>query len=112
MMRIYAGNLAYSVTKEELRDTFAQYGEVDEDETLVIMEKYSNQSKGFGFVEMPNDSEANAAIEALNDQPMNGRKLKVNKARPKGEGGGGYRSAGWKTDAPPREGGEGGDGYR
>ncbi len=88
-MRIYAGNLPYSVTDDELREKFAEYGEVAD--VLVVKDRISGQSKGFGFVDMPNDSEANQAIEALDDQPFTShsdssakpRKLKVNKARPK-----------------------------
>lgn len=82
-MRIYVGNLPYSVTDEELRETFAEFGELASAE--VIKDKFSGQSKGFGFVEMPNDSEADQAIKALNDQPLKGRKLTVNEARPRPE---------------------------
>jgi RNA recognition motif-containing protein len=80
-MRIYVGNLPYSVTDEELRETFAEYGELASAE--VIKDKFSGQSKGFGFVDMPNNSEADQAIKALNDQPLKGRKLTVNEARPR-----------------------------
>jgi len=97
-MRIYVGNLPYSVTDEELRDTFGEFGELVSAE--VVKDRFSGQSKGFGFVEMPNNSEADQAIKALNDQPLKGRKLTVNEARPRadrnrrgggGGGGGGYR---------------------
>jgi RNA recognition motif-containing protein len=91
-MRIYVGNLPYSVTDDEMRDTFAEFGEVASAE--VIKDKFSGQSKGFGFVDMPNNSEADEAIKTLNDQPLKGRKLTVNEARPRAErprGGGGYR---------------------
>jgi RNA recognition motif-containing protein len=97
-MRIYVGNLPYSVTDEELRDTFGEFGELVSAE--VVKDRFSGQSKGFGFVEMPNNSEADQAIKALNDQPLKGRKLTVNEARPRadrnrrgggGGGGGSYR---------------------
>jgi len=93
-MRIYVGNLPYSVTDDELRETFGEYGELASAE--VVKDRFSGQSKGFGFVDMPNNSEADQAIKALNDQPLRGRKLTVNEARPRAErprrggGGGGY----------------------
>jgi len=87
-MRIYAGNLPYNVTEDELREKFAEYGEVVD--VLVVKDRISGQSKGFGFVDMPNDSEAQQAIDALDNQPFaslndpsKSRNLKVNKARPK-----------------------------
>ncbi|EGV18358.1 RNA recognition motif domain-containing protein [Thiocapsa marina] len=89
-MRIYVGNLTYSVTDDDLRDVFGQYGELAAAE--VIKDKFSGQSKGFGFVDMPNNSEADAAIKALNETDFKGRKLTVNEARPRAErprGGGG-----------------------
>jgi RNA recognition motif-containing protein len=82
-MRIYVGNLPYSVTDDELRQTFSEFGELASAE--VIKDKFSGQSKGFGFVDMPNNSEADQAIKALNDQPLKGRKLTVNEARPRPE---------------------------
>lgn len=91
-MRIYVGNLPYSVNDDELRNIFGQFGEVAAAE--VIKDKFSGQSKGFGFVDMPNNSEADAAIKALNDTEMKGRKLTVNEAKPRAErprGGGGGR---------------------
>lgn len=94
-MRIYVGNLPYSVTDDELRETFGEFGELASAE--VVKDRFSGQSKGFGFVDMPNNSEADQAIKALNDQPLKGRKLTVNEARPRadrprrGGGGGGYR---------------------
>ncbi|UHD15387.1 RNA recognition motif domain-containing protein [Thiocapsa bogorovii] len=89
-MRIYVGNLTYSVTDDDLRDVFGQFGELAAAE--VIKDKFSGQSKGFGFVDMPNNSEADAAIKALNETDFKGRKLTVNEARPRAErprGGGG-----------------------
>ena len=80
-MRIYVGNLPYSVTDDELRETFGQFGELASVE--VIKDKFSGQSKGFGFVDMPNNAEAEQAIESLNTQPLKGRNLTVNEARPR-----------------------------
>jgi RNA recognition motif-containing protein len=80
---MYVGNLAYSVTDTMLRETFSQYGEVSQ--VTVISDKFTGRSKGFGFVEMPDSSEANSAMNALNDAEMLGRKIKVNEARPQTE---------------------------
>lgn len=91
-MNIYVGNLPYSVSDEDLRAAFADFGEVAS--ANVIMDRASGQSKGFGFVEMPNDSEAEQAINALNESALAGRNIRVNQARPRGErsgGGGGGR---------------------
>ena len=82
-MRIYVGNLPYSVTDDELRDVFSDFGELVSAE--VVKDKFSGQSKGFGFVDMPNNSEADQAIKALNDTYLKGRKLTVNEARPRAE---------------------------
>jgi len=82
-MNIYVGNLAYSVTEDELRNAFGEFGEVTS--VNVITDKFSGQSKGFGFVEMADNSEADAAIKALNDTALSGRNIKVNQARPRGE---------------------------
>ena len=83
MMRIYVGNLPYSVTDDDLRDLFSEYGELVSAE--VVKDKFSGQSKGFGFVDMPSNSEADQAIKALNDTDLKGRKLTVNEARPRAE---------------------------
>jgi RNA recognition motif-containing protein len=77
-MNIYVGQLPYSVTEEELREMFLQYGEVSS--LNLIMDKYSGQSKGFGFIEMPNNAEADQAIKGLNKTQMKGREIKVNQA--------------------------------
>ena len=82
-MNIYIGNLPYSVTEDELRDAFSEFGQVDR--ANIINDKFSGRSKGFGFVEMPNDEEAQSAIESLNDSDLNGRTIKVNQARPREE---------------------------
>jgi len=92
-VRIYVGNLSYQVTDEELRQAFESFGEVSS--ANVIMDKFSGQSKGFGFVEMPSKNEAESAINSLNGKELKGRALNVNEARPRpgpgGEGGGGGR---------------------
>lgn len=82
-MNIYVGNLAYSVTQDDLRDAFGAYGEISS--VNLITDKFTGDSKGFGFVEMPNNSEADAAIKALNETPLKGRNIKVNQAKPRGE---------------------------
>lgn len=82
-MKLYVGNLAYSVTEDDLRQAFAQFGQVASAE--LIMDRFSGQSKGFGFVEMPNNSEADAAIKALNETSFKGRNIKVNQAKPRGD---------------------------
>ena len=86
-MRIYVGNLSYSVTDDVLRDMFTEFGDVASAD--VIKDKFSGQSKGFGFVEMPEKSEADDAINALHDSVQEGRKLTVNEARPRTNSGGG-----------------------
>lgn len=82
-MNIYVGNLPYAVDRDELRDIFAAYGEVAA--ARVVIDRESGRSKGFGFVEMPNDDEAKKAIEALNSSEIGGRKAVVNEARPREE---------------------------
>ncbi len=91
---IYVGNLPWSTTTDDLYAMFQQYGAVTR--AQVITDRETGRSRGFGFVEMPNEAEANAAIEALNNQPMNGRPLTVNVAKPRegGGGGGGYGGGG------------------
>ena len=82
-MNIYVGNLPYSTTEDDLRNAFAQYGEVST--VNLITDKFSGQSKGFAFVEMDDNSSADAAIKALNETQMGGRNIKVNQAKPRGE---------------------------
>ncbi len=82
-MNIYIGNLAYTVTEDDLRDAFSEFGEVET--ASIINDKFSGRSKGFGFVDMPNDSEAREAIEAMNNKDLNGRTIKVNEAKPREE---------------------------
>ena len=93
---IYVGNLPYETTSDDLVELFQSYGSVIS--AQVVMDRFSGRSRGFGFVEMSNDGEAQAAIDALNGQPYGSRPLTVNEARP-------------RTDAPRRGGGGGGGGY-
>jgi len=79
--KLYVGNLSYQTNDEELKEIFESYGSVDS--AQVIKDKYSGRSKGFGFVEMSNDKEAKAAIEALDGQEAGGRTLRVNEAKPR-----------------------------
>jgi RNA recognition motif-containing protein len=100
---IYVGNLPWATTTDDLYAMFQQYGQVTR--AQVVTDRETGRSRGFGFVEMPNEQEAQAAIAALNNQPMNGRPLTVNVAKPReggGGGGGGYGGGG----------GGGGGGYR
>ena len=92
--KLYVGNLSYSVSDSDLQQMFAAHGTVQS--AQVIMDRDTGRSKGFGFVEMRNDQEAQAAIQALNGQENGGRALTVNEARPKTEGGGrgGYGGGG------------------
>lgn len=80
-MNIYVGNLAYGVTDADLREAFSASGEVST--ASIITDKFSGESKGFGFVEMPNNSQAQAAIKALNEKPLKGRNMRVNEAKPR-----------------------------
>ena len=92
---IYVGNLAWSVTSDDLLELFSQFGTVKS--AQVIADRETGRSRGFGFVEMENDEEAQKAIEALNGASVEGRNLTVNEARPKtegGRGGGGGRGYG------------------
>ncbi|ARU50092.1 RNP-1 like RNA-binding protein [Sulfurospirillum diekertiae] len=82
-MNIYVGNVKYEMTGEQLQEMFSAYGEVSS--ARIISDRETGRSKGFGFVEMPNDSEAKAAIEATNEKEIGGRTLKVNEARPREE---------------------------
>jgi RNA recognition motif-containing protein len=85
-MKIYVGNMPYSVTSEELRAKFETFGEVED--VAIITDRDTGRPKGFAFVTMPNDGEANAAIDGLNESDMGGRNLRVNEARPRRESGG------------------------
>ena len=87
--KLYVGNLTYGVTDGDLQTMFAAHGTVQS--AQVIMDRDTGRSKGFGFVEMGSDQEAQAAIAAMNGKEIDGRALTVNEARPKAEGGGGGR---------------------
>ena len=95
--KLYVGNLPYSATQESLQGTFSQCGEVDS--VNVITDQGTGQSKGFAFVEMSSDSEAQKAIQELNGASIDGREIKVNEAKPKAprdnRGGGGGRGNSW-----------------
>ena len=81
-MNIYVGNLDYDVTEEDLREAFGQFGEIAN--ASVIKDRMSGRSKGFGFIEMPDNSEADKAIKALNGSELKGRNIKVNQAQARG----------------------------
>jgi len=83
-MNIYVSNLSYAVTEEDLKQAFEAYGQVES--VNIIKDRYSGESRGFGFVEMPDKAEAQSAIEGLNGKELRGRMLKVNEARPRSEG--------------------------
>jgi len=80
-MNMYIGNLNYSVTEDDLKALFSEYGEVAS--VNIVTDRYSRQSKGFGFVEMPSNSEADKAIKALNGTELQGRNIKVSQAEPR-----------------------------
>ncbi len=101
-MKIFVGNMNFRTTEDDLRAAFEAHGEVEE--VAVITDRETGRPRGFAFVTMPNDGEAQTAIEALNGQDLDGRTLNVNEARPKTGGGGGGGGRG------PRGGGGGGFG--
>jgi RNA recognition motif-containing protein len=80
-MNIYVGNLPYNIVEEDLREIFEEYGEVAS--VKIISDKLTGRSKGFGFVEMDDDQEANKAIEELNNAELSGRNIRVNESRPR-----------------------------
>ncbi len=103
-MNIYVGNLSYTTTDDELRQAFGAHGEVTS--VNIIKDRFSGESRGFGFVEMATNEEAQTAIANLNGTELSGRTLNVNEARPRTEGGGGGGRGG------DRRGGGGGGGRR
>ena len=117
--RIYVGGLPYSATEEDLENLFSSIGAVKD--ATIITDRYTGQAKGFGFVEMDNDEEADAAINALNGTQMGGRTLTVNEAKPRedrprtgggyGSGGGGGRTGGGGYGSGGGGGRTGGGGY-
>ncbi len=90
--KLYVGNLAYSIRDDDLQQAFAQFGTVSS--AKVMMDRDTGRSKGFGFVEMGSDAEAQSAINGMNGQALDGRALVVNEARPREERPGGFRSGG------------------
>ena len=82
-MNIYVGNLSFEVTEEDVRQAFDPFGQISS--AKVIADRDTGRSKGFGFVEMPNDAEAQSAITGLNGKELQGRSLKVSEARPRSE---------------------------
>ncbi|MFK7815863.1 MAG: RNA recognition motif domain-containing protein [Gammaproteobacteria bacterium] len=86
-MNIYIGNLPYSISEEELRELFTTHGEVSS--ANIIMDRDSGRSKGFGFIEMPDNTQGEAAINAINQTDVQGRSVRVNEARPKNDSRGG-----------------------
>ncbi len=80
-MNIYVGNMSYELSEDDLRKAFEAFGQVAS--ATIINDKFSGRSKGFGFVEMPNDAEAKAAIEGVNGKDLKGRAVKVNEAKPR-----------------------------
>jgi RNA recognition motif-containing protein len=107
--KLYVGNLAYSVRDESLQGAFSQFGTVTS--AKVMMDRETGRSKGFGFVEMGNDAEAQAAINGMNGQPLEGRPVVVNEARPREERPGGFGGGGGSR-GPYGGGGGGGGGGR
>lgn len=85
-MNIYAGNLSWELNEDELRESFEAYGEVSS--VNILKDRMTGRSRGFGFVEMPNQDEAQAAITAMNGKELKGRAIKVSEARPRPQGGG------------------------
>lgn len=111
--KLYVGNLSYQVTEQDLRDLFSQAGELQD--VMLIVDRDTHRSKGFGFVEFVTEADAHKAIEMFHDQEVQGRRLTVNVARPReersGGGGGGYRGGGGGGYGGGR-GGSGGRGGR
>jgi RNA recognition motif-containing protein len=112
-MNIYVGNLSWQMTDEDLRTLFEQYGSVTS--AKIVKDKVSGRSKGFGFVEMPDDTEAQNALSSLYDSEVLGRKIIVNEAQPKpqngGSGGGGFKKRSFGGGGG-NSGGSGGGGYK
>jgi RNA recognition motif. (a.k.a. RRM, RBD, or RNP domain) len=104
--KLYVGNLAYSVRDESLQQSFSQFGTVTS--AKVMMDRETGRSKGFGFVEMGSDAEAQAAINGMNGQPLEGRPIVVNEARPREDRPGGFGGGGGGGGRGPYGGGGGG----
>ncbi|MBN1443401.1 MAG: RNA-binding protein [Planctomycetes bacterium] len=108
-MNIYVGNLSFQTTEDDLRAAFEAHGEVQS--VNVITDRETGRSRGFGFVEMPDDEQARAAIEALNGYDLGGRELRINEARSGGAGGGGGGGGGGGRGGGGRGGGRPRDRY-
>ncbi len=106
--KLYVGNLAYSVRDESLHEAFSQFGNVTS--AKVMMDRETGRSKGFGFVEMGSDAEAQSAINGMNGQPLEGRAIVVNEARPREERPGGFGGGGGSRGGFGGGGGGGGGG--
>jgi RNA recognition motif-containing protein len=106
--KLYVGNLSYNVRDDDLQQTFAQFGTVNS--AKVMMDRETGRSKGFGFVEMGSDAEAQSAINGMNGQQMDGRALVVNEARPREERPGGFGGGGGRSGGGGYGGGGGGYG--
>ncbi len=104
-MNIYVGNLSYEATEDDLREAFGRFGQVAS--VNVIKDRDTGRSKGFGFVEMPTQQEAQAAIAGLNGQELKGRAMNVNEARPRTDRRGGRGGGGGGGGGGPRGGGGG-----
>ena len=100
MTNIFVGNLAYQTTDAELEQSFAAFGTVER--VSIVRDRDTGQPRGFAFVEMTNSAEASKAIEALNGQEINGRRLNVNEARPREPRGGGFGRGGGRGRREPR----------
>jgi RNA recognition motif-containing protein len=112
-MNIYVGNLSWGLKDQDLANLFSPFGEVAS--AKIVMDKFTQRSKGFGFVEMPNDEQAQAAIAQLNGSEIDGRNLVVNESRPKEGGDGGYKKrsfGGGGGGGGFKKGGGGGGGFR
>jgi RNA recognition motif-containing protein len=107
-MDIYVGNLSYQTTEDELKTTFEQFGQVAS--VRIVKDKFSGDSKGYGFVEMGSKEEASAAITGLDGKELNGRTLKINEARPREQGGRGGSGGSGGGGSRERRGGSGGSG--
>ena len=107
--KLYVGNLAYSVRDDSLQEAFAQFGTVTS--AKVMMDRETGRSKGFGFVEMGSDAEAQSAINGMNGQALEGRAIVVNEARPREERPGGFGGGGGGRSGGGGYGGGGGGGY-
>ena len=109
-MNIYVGNLSWNLKDQDLSNLFASHGEVVS--AKIVTDKFTNRSKGFGFVEMANDDQAQAAITALNGSEVDGRNIVVNESRPKPEGGDGFKKRSFGGGGGGYKGGGGGGGYK